>query len=142
MNTRNMPQQASAPILRGATSAGVVAKNSLFNLASEAWTFVLVVISVPILVHRLGTEAFGLFSLAWIVIGYLLFLDIGVNRATTKFVSAHVARNEIVDSCTVIRTAMAANTVLGLIGAVAFTSITPWMVHRAFKVSVPMQSDA
>jgi hypothetical protein len=43
---------------------------------------------MPKLVSFLGGTSFGLFSLAWVVIGYLAFLDIGVNRAAAKFRSA------------------------------------------------------
>src|ERR1700681_3931022 len=73
------------------TSSSLLARNATLNLLAEGWTFVVLVAEMPKLVSFLGEPAFGFFSLAWGFIGYLTFLDVGVNRAATKFVSEHLA---------------------------------------------------
>lgn len=45
----------------------------MLNLATEGWIFVVPLIAMPKLVSFLGETSFGLFSLAWVVIGYLRF---------------------------------------------------------------------
>jgi O-antigen/teichoic acid export membrane protein len=77
---------APAPRL---TSSSLLARNATLNLFGEGWTFLVLLVAMPKLVAFLGETSFGLFSLAWVVIGYLSFLDIGVNRAATKFISEH-----------------------------------------------------
>jgi len=57
-----------------------LARNATLNLATEGWIFLVLLVAMPKLVLFLGDTQFGLFSLAWVVIGYLAFLDVGVNR--------------------------------------------------------------
>src|SRR5258707_15616242 len=73
------------------TASALLARNATLNLLAEGWTFVVLLVAMPKLVAFLGDTSFGLFSLAWVVIGYLAFLDVGVNRAATKFISEHLA---------------------------------------------------
>ena len=97
---------------------------------------------MPKLVSFLGDTQFGLFSLAWVVIGYLTFLDVGVNRAATKFVSEHLAEQDHESTRLIVRTALTANLFLGLAGGVAVVLISPYLIHSVFKVSTELQSQA
>src|ERR1700682_2489716 len=85
-------KQGPAPVRL--TSSSLLARNATLNLLAEGWTFVVLLVAMPKLVSFLGDTSFGLFSLAWVVIGYLAFLDVGVNRAATKFVSEHLAERD------------------------------------------------
>ena len=97
---------------------------------------------MPKLVSSLGDTSFGLFSLAWVVIGYLAFLDVGVNRAATKFVSEHLAEQDHDSMRRIVRTAVFANLALGLVGGLAVVVATPYLVHSVFRVSAGLQSQA
>ena len=123
------------------TSSSLLARNATLNLVAEGWTFLVLIVAMPKLVGFLGEAAFGLFSLAWVVIGYLAFLDIGVNRAATKFVSEHLARRDDDSVRLVVRTAFIANLALGLIGGLAIALASPFLVHL-FKVSSNFESQA
>ncbi len=79
---------------RERTAPALLARNSTLNLASEIFVSLVLVATVPLLVHRLGPASFGLYSLAFALIGYLSYLDLGVSRAATQFVSAGLARND------------------------------------------------
>src|SRR6267143_1375911 len=79
---------------RERTAPAVLARNSTLNLGSEIFVSLVLVATVPLLVHRLGPASFGLYSLAFALIGYLSYLDLGVSRAATQFVSAGLARND------------------------------------------------
>jgi len=109
---------------------------------TEGWIFLVLIVAMPKLVSFLGATSFGLFSLAWVVIGYLAFLDVGVNRAATKFVSEHLAERDLESTHRVVRTALAANLVLGLAGGLAVVFLTPYLVHSVFKVSTDLQGQA
>src|SRR5438309_4004245 len=87
-DTRSSTASAGPPRL---TSGSLLARNATLNLATEGWVFLVLIVAMPKLVSFLGETQFGLFSLAWVVIGYLAFLDVGVNRAATKYVSEHLA---------------------------------------------------
>ncbi len=134
---------ASTPI--GAvrlTSGSLLARNATLNLATEGWTFVILLVAMPKLVSFLGETQFGLFSLAWVVIGYLAFLDVGVNRAATKFISEHLAERDHDSTRLIVRTALTANLALGLVGGLSVILLSPYLIHSVFKVSADLQSQA
>ena len=97
---------------------------------------------MPKLVLFLGDAAFGLFSLAWVVIGYLTFLDIGVNRAATKFVSEHLAAQDDESVRTVVRTAFVTNIALGLAAGLLLALAAPYLIHLVFKISPNLEHEA
>src|SRR6266849_2336717 len=88
------------------TSGSLLARNATLNLTTEGWIFLVLLVAMPKLVLFLGDTQFGLFSLAWVVIGYLAFLDVGVNRAATKFVSEHLAEQDHESTRLIVRTAL------------------------------------
>lgn len=115
------------------TSGSLLARNATLNLLAEGWIFVVLLLAMPKLVLFLGETKFGLFSLAWVVIGYLAFLDIGVNRAATKFVSEHLAEQDHESTRLIVRTALTANFALGLAGGLAVILASPYLIHSVFK---------
>jgi O-antigen/teichoic acid export membrane protein len=124
------------------TSGSLLARNATLNLATEGWIFLVLIVAMPKLVSFLGETQFGLFSLAWVVIGYLAFLDIGVNRAATKFVAEHLAEQDHESTSQIVRTALVANLALGLAGGLAVVLLTPYLVHSVFKVSTDLERQA
>ena len=124
------------------TSSSLLIRNTSLNILGEAWTFLVLLVAMPKLVSFLGNTAFGLFSLAWVVIGYLTFLDIGVNRAATKFVSEHLATRDERAIETVVRTALLTNVVLGFAGGVLIVVSTPFLVASVFNISADLRNEA
>jgi O-antigen/teichoic acid export membrane protein len=123
------------------TPSRLLARNATLNLVTQAWIFIVLIVAMPKLVHYLGETSFGLFSLAWVIIGYLSFLDIGVNRAATKFISEHLAEQDHDSARQIVRTALAANLCMGLIGGLAVVIASPYLIHL-FKVSAGLQAEA
>jgi O-antigen/teichoic acid export membrane protein len=119
-----------------------VGRNATLNLLTEAWIFLVLLVAMPKLVTFLSPTAFGLFSLAWVVVGYLAFLDVGVNRAATKFVSEHLAEQDHESTRQIVRTALVANLILGLGGGLAVIVVAPYLIHSVFKVSADLESQA
>jgi len=124
------------------TSGSLLARNATLNLATEGWIFLVLLVAMPKLVSFLGNTQFGLFSLAWVVIGYLAFLDVGVNRAATKFVSEHLAEEDHDSARLIVRTALTANLALGLAGGLVVVLASPYLIQSVFKVSPELQSQA
>jgi O-antigen/teichoic acid export membrane protein len=123
-------------------SPTLLARNATLSLLTEGWTFLVLVVAMPRLVASLGETSFGLFSLAWVVIGYLTFLDIGVSRAATKYISEHLAERDIQAAREIIRTALITNLVLGLVGGLAVVLAAPFLMHSVFKISADLEHQA
>jgi len=129
------------PLVR-LTPSSLLARNATLTLLAEGWTFVVLLVAMPKLVSFMGETSFGLFSLGWVVIGYLTFLDVGVNRAATKFISQHLAERDLESTRLIVRTALIANLSLGLAGGLVVVLLSPELIHSIFKVSVDLQSQA
>lgn len=124
------------------TSATLLTRNSALNFASEGWLAIVLFVTIPFLVHSLGEEEFGLFSLAWVVVGYLAFLDIGVSRATTRFVSEHLGSGNQDQIAILTRTSLAANCIMGVTAACIALAISPFLVREVFKIPTALRAQA
>ena len=72
-----------------------MARNTVLNLVGQILPLVVGVLSVPYIIIKLGPDRFGLLSLAWIVIGSLSSFDLGMGRATTKYVAEALGRGDL-----------------------------------------------
>lgn len=134
--------QEISPARAVLTPASLLARNAILNFLAEAWTLLVLLVAMPKLVSAWGETSFGLFSLAWVVIGYLSFLDIGVNRAATKFISEHLASDEHDSVCSLVRTSLWTNLILGLLGGLFVLLLSPYLIHSILKISGPLQHEA
>src|SRR6266850_8162632 len=69
------------------TSGRLLAGNTLWNLFGSCFPILIAIICLPVLKSSLGTDRLGVISLAWVVIGYFGFFDLGLSRALTKLVA-------------------------------------------------------
>jgi O-antigen/teichoic acid export membrane protein len=61
--------------------------NTILNFGGQALILVLTFVTAPYTVHRLGAEYFGIVALVQTVAGFAGFLNLGIGRALTKYVS-------------------------------------------------------
>ena len=128
--------------LRERTTSALLARNTTLNLGAEIFVTVVLVATVPVLVHRLGPASFGLYSLAFALIGYLSYLDLGVSRAATQFVSAGLARNDEAGSKRAVHSATIVNLSIGLVCGLAVLLITPFLIHSVFRITPALEREA
>ena len=120
----------------------MLAWNTVWNLLGQLLPSVVGVIAVPPLVRGLGVARFGILSLAWVVIGYFSFLDLGTGRALTKLVADKLGARQEESIPPLVWTSLLFMAGLGLFGTVVALLISPWMVHRALQIPADLQSEA
>jgi len=123
-------------------SGGLIARNTLLNLIGQAIPLLVGVLTIPYVVHGLGTDRFGLLSLAWVVLGYFTIFDLGLGRATTKYVAEALGRGEKDQVPQIVWTAVAFQLVLGLIGAVVLFGITDLLVEHVLNIPPQLIGEA
>src|SRR6266403_2213612 len=69
------------------TSGRLLARNTVWNLVGSGAPMVVAVFCMPILIKGLGTDRFGVLTLAWALIGYASLFDLGLGRALTQLVA-------------------------------------------------------
>ena len=65
----------------------LLTNNWSMNLAGQILPIIVALSTIPYLVRGLGTERFGILSICWIFLGSSGIFDLGLGRATTKFVA-------------------------------------------------------
>jgi O-antigen/teichoic acid export membrane protein len=123
------------------TGSRLLARNILFNLLGQAAPLVLAFLAIPVLVKELGTERFGVLTLALLLLGYFNLFDLGIARALTKLIAERVGigqDNEIAD---LTWTAFHLLVLLGVGGGVVIALMTPWLVGAALKIPEELQPE-
>ncbi len=108
-------------------------KRLLVNIFSN-WTnlALMIVISFyvsPILVHRLGNEQYGLWTMIVSITGYFTLLDFGVNNAVVRFISKYVAQKEAGKANEIYNTALVFFGRIGL-AVLVLTLVGGWLFTR------------
>jgi len=112
----------------------LLAKNTILNFIGQVVPLLVAVVTIPYIIHHLGPERFGIFSLAFVVLGYFTIIDLGLGRATTKFVAEALGKGETEQIPAIVWTSLIFTSVLGLAGELILISITPLLVERVLNV--------
>lgn len=128
----DMNPQLSGPLL---------ARNTLYNLLGQGLPIAVALVAIPLIVQGLGTERFGILVLAWMVIEYFNFFDLGMRRAVTKFVAEKLGDGKHDDIPTTVWTALSLMLVMGILGAGIMILISPWLVQGALKIPEELQEE-
>ena len=122
-------------------SGTIVAKNTIYNLLGYGIPLIFAIVFIPPLIKGLGTEKFGILSLAWIVIGYFSFFDFGIGRALTKIVAEKIGTNQTNEIPSIFWTSFFLMLLVSLIGTIILFFLTPSLVHNFIKISEPLQPE-
>ena len=128
----------SAPLTRGRR----VATNVAFNIATQVWLALLLFVTVPVLLHRIGAAAYGVFVLASVVLGYTALLDLGLTPALVRSVAVHQARRDSVRLEAVVGTALSLLLLLGLLVGGIIALLTPFAVQSVLHLPAALSGDA
>jgi O-antigen/teichoic acid export membrane protein len=112
----------------------ILARNTLFNLIGQGLPLVVAVVTIPLIIQGLGIDRFGLLSLAWVVLGYFAIFDLGLGRATTKFVAEALGKGEEEQVPRLVWTAITIQAVLGIVGALVLFGTTPLLVEHILNI--------
>jgi O-antigen/teichoic acid export membrane protein len=123
------------------TSGKLLARNTVWNLIGNGAPLIVAVFSIPILIHGLGKDRFGVLTLAWALIGYASLFDIGLGRALTQLVAKKLGSGEDHEIPTLAWTSLLLMLALGVVGSAVILAISPWLTHHALKVPAGIQPE-
>jgi O-antigen/teichoic acid export membrane protein len=123
------------------TSGRLLARNTVWNLIGNGAPLVVAVFSIPILIHGLGEDRFGVLTLAWALIGYASLFDIGLGRALTQLVAKKLGSGEDHEIPTLAWTSLLLMLALGVVGTAVIIATSPWLVHHVLKVPEGIQPE-
>jgi len=123
-------------------SGRLLARNTALSLGGQLAPMVVALVAVPMLIHRLGTDRFGVLTLAWTVIGYFGLFDFGIGRALTQAASQALGRDDPEELAQVSASALVAMFALGAVGTVALAAGSHALVYRVLHVPAGLQREA
>jgi len=124
----------------GPRGRGIVG-NLAWNVIGESIPALAAVIAIPILVHRLGAERFGVLTLSWMMAGYFGLFDLGLGRALTQAMAQELSAGCGARAATLFWTAFAIMLVFSAVAAVTLTMLAPWLSRSALKIPSALQGE-
>lgn len=120
--------------LNNLISSGVLVRNTVWNLIGHGAPMLVAIFTIPMLIKGLGTDRFGILTLAWVMIGYFSLFDFGLGRALTQRVAEKLGAGLKDEIPALVWTSLFLMLVLGLVGALAVVLISPWLVYDILKI--------
>jgi O-antigen/teichoic acid export membrane protein len=117
-------------------------RNALWNLAGTAIPMAAGLALIPFTLNRLGSEAFGVLTLVWGLIGYFSVFDMGVGRALTVQLSQLAAKGDTADAGALVRAGIFLTLAAGLLGVALIWLLAPGLANHWLKISPVLQEDA
>jgi O-antigen/teichoic acid export membrane protein len=109
-------------------------RNTALNFIGRLVPLGIAVFTIPYVIHGLGVERFGILSLAWVILGYLSLFDLGLGRATTKFVAEELGKDKIERIPKIIWTSLTVQTIMGAVGGIVLAVVTPVLVDKILRI--------
>ncbi len=119
-----------------------LARNAIMNLVGECAPMVVAVFAIPILIKGLGTDRFGILTIAWVFVGYFNLFDMGLGRALTKLIAEKMGKGQFGDIPRLTWTALALMGGLGMFGVIAVILLTPWLVNSVLNIPDFLRDDS
>jgi len=116
--------------------------NVAFNVGARGALIALTIVSTPVVLHRLGTAAFGVYILAIMVGGLLALLDFGLTPALITLLSRAWLQERLDESRRLVGTALTLYLAIGATGGVVFALLVPWAVTDLLHVPAALQAPA
>ncbi|MEG4931451.1 flippase [Microcoleus sp. F10-B2] len=108
-------------------------KNSAYNLLGLGLPLLIALVTIPILIHELGSAKFGILTLIWAIVSYFGVFDLGLGRAVTQRLSAAISDNEQHLFAKIIGTAFALMAALGVFALIALMAVGKFYTNQIAK---------
>ena len=113
-------QQASVipPLLQQAplSQAHKLVRNAFFNSFSWIASVVVNLVTIPVIVHYLGMEGYGIYALLTGLFGYFSLMDLGIGQGIVKYVAQYSGANDHTSMSHMINASLIIQLGLGSLG--------------------------
>lgn len=124
------------------TSGRLLARNTLLNIGGETVPFLVAIVAIPILVHAVGVDGYGVLTLVMLAAGYLGVFSFGLDRAATKFIAEAAASGEHGDIPGLFWSSLWMMFGFGLCGAVIVAGLSPSLITDVLRVAPAMRGES
>ena len=116
------------------TQGRLLARNTILNILGYGLPMLVAIFAIPLLVRGLGTERFGILTLAWVIIGYLSLFDLGLGRALTKLVAENLGAGKTQKIPALIWSSLFVMFFIGILVAFTASWFLPYLIQDLIKI--------
>src|SRR4051794_31401539 len=116
-------------------------RNTGLTLASIGIPLFSAFLVMPELTRNLGAARFGLLGLAWALLEYFSLFDVGLGRATTKFVAERIVSRSA-DLSQIIVVSMTSQLLLGAVAGGLLVLLSPLIVNHGLVIPTDLVAEA
>ena len=124
------------------TGANLLAHNTVLNFIGQIIPLLCGVVAIPVTIKTLGIDAFGILSLAWLILGYFNIFDLGLSRSITKYVSDCLGKGETQTIPKIVWTSIGTQLIIGLIVTGLCVIFIPFFINHFFKIPADLIKEA
>ncbi|MBT9169664.1 MAG: hypothetical protein DDT19_03027 [Syntrophomonadaceae bacterium] len=116
--------------------------NMFSSAAGYAVPMLVALFTTPLLLRGLGEAAFGLQSLVAVIVGYLMFMDMGLDLPIIKLLAEDRARQDVKSENRLLSTTLQLYAGIGLAGMIVIMLLADWLARSVFKVPADLVGQA
>jgi len=127
--------------MREERTARKVVRNTLFNYLAIICVTLIRFIAMPILIHGLGQDRYGIYATVMSVVGYVGLLDLGIGISLTKFVAEYYANRDFRRLNEMLSTSLLLYLGLGILGSAILVAFSSLFVQHVFNIPVSLWTE-
>lgn len=116
-------------------------RNSAYNFGSQVISTLVALVCIPIAFRQLGTERFGLLSLAWSLLSYAIVFDLGTGPAVARATAASLATDAGRRIGAILRAGLTIQIALGMLAGVMVAAFATALL-KMLNVPASLTTDA
>lgn len=116
-----------------------LARNAVWNLIGQGMPLIAAIGAIPGLLIALGTDRFGVLTLAWLVVGYFSLFDFGIGRALTKLVAEQSGVESHNQISNLVWSAITLLAGVGVVMALILGTLSEWLANVVLKIPLSLQ---
>ena len=116
--------------------------NSAWNFAGGVVPTIAALLTVPIVVSRLGVSEYGTLTLLTSIVGYFALLDINASTGALKYLAEYNARQDHVRTRQLFSLGLVIYLLIGVIGGVAIAVYARELATSVFNVPLALHAEA
>jgi len=106
----------------------------MINLLGNVVPMVFAILTIPLVIGTIGNEKFAVLTIAWLFLGYFSILDLGIGRATTKFVIEYHHKGLVNEVVELIYTSVLLLFFFGVMVGAALYFMTPYICDNFLNI--------
>ena len=118
-----------------------IVRNTLFNIAGSLWNSLVYFLLIPYVISKIGVEGYGVWTLAYIFINCITYVDLSLNTAYVKYISEYYTKRDYQKMNEVINTGGFFYLFFALIVASLLFPLKSLFL-ALFKIPSPLLNDA